>query len=94
VHQEKFQTAFDNQTEVAIKIFFLKEHEGHKTDDKDIGKNESAWEEYKTFMITGLPPRPRGQSIDVELRYEEGGVIAGKAWDQFGNKVDIKGQIS
>ena len=80
---------FDNQTEVEIKISYLKEKEGHKDDEPEL----SAWKEYKAFRMTGLSPKPAGQPIYVSLGYVAGGGIEGRAHDGEGNEVQISTKI-
>jgi len=90
VARQTFATVYDNQSAVDITVYFLKEREGYKDDETDF----SAWKEYKSYQMSGLPPRPKGEKVQVELRYQEGGVIDGEAWDDFGNKVAITGLTS
>jgi hypothetical protein len=66
----------------------LKEREGHKDDETDF----AAWEKYETFTISGLPPMLAGQPIKANLKYIEGGIIEGKAWDTTGKEVKITGK--
>lgn len=89
-YEETFSTTHDNQEQVELTLFFLKEHEGHKDDEKEL----TAWEKYKTFRMTGLPPKPKGQPIHVRLKYAEGGVIEGRAWDDSGQEIDIEGKTA
>ena len=83
-----YGTLDDDQTEVNITIYFLKEREGHKDDETDF----AAWEKYETFTISGLPPMLAGQPIKANLKYIEGGIIEGKAWDTTGKEVKITGK--
>jgi len=41
--------------------------------------------------MTGLPPLPKGEKVFAKLKYSEGGVIDGKAWDNSGKEIEIKG---
>jgi len=81
-----YRTVSDGQTDVAIALFFLKEHEGHT----DAETNPEAWQKYKTFVLT-VPPLPAGQKVCVRLKYTEGGVIDGKAWTDDSSEIEIKG---
>jgi molecular chaperone DnaK (HSP70) len=89
-YTETFVTAYDNQDQADITLRFLKEREGHTDDETDL----SAWDEYKKFHMTGLPPKPAGQPIHVRLKYSAGGVIEGRAWDENGHDVEIKGDTT
>jgi len=87
-YEGSYVNAFDNQEMIRIKLHFLKEHEGFEDDNTDL----SAWQEYKTFEMA-IPPMPAGRvRIQAQLKYEEGGVISGRAWDDHGNEVAISGE--
>lgn len=81
-----YRTVFDNQKQVDITLFFLKEREGH-TDEET---NLDAWQKYKTFALA-MPALPAGQKVYVRLKYAEGGVIDGKAWTDDSGEIEIKG---
>jgi molecular chaperone DnaK (HSP70) len=87
-HEEQFATVYANQEAVNLAISYLKH--GHNDDETDL----EAWQEYKTFNLTGLPPGPAGQAIHVRLRYQAGGMIEGMAWDQSGQEVKIEGKVA
>ena len=74
--------------EVEVRLYFLKCPHA----EADCQARSPSWEAYKTFNMT-LEPKPAEQAIHVRLRYRQGGVIDGMAWDRFGDMIDIGGML-
>ena len=86
VIKEKFTTAFDNQTEVDVKVF---QGERPKTQDNlSLGK----------FALDNISPKPRGvPKIEVTFSVDANGILSVKAKDENTNaekEIQITGQAS
>ena len=86
VIKEKFTTAFDNQTEVDVKVF---QGERPKTQDNlSLGK----------FVLDNISPKPRGvPKIEVTFSVDANGILSVKAKDENTNtekEIQITGQAS
>jgi molecular chaperone DnaK len=86
VIKEKFTTAFDNQTEVDVKVF---QGERPKTQDNlSLGK----------FQLDNISPKPRGvPKIEVTFSVDANGILSVKAKDENTNtekEIQITGQAS
>jgi len=68
--QGNFRTAFDNQTTVKIEVL-----EGEADALEDLTKLGEC-------LLTGLPPRPKGQAIEVVFNYNEDGMLEINAQDK------------
>lgn len=82
----EFATSEDNMTEIPVILY---QHRGEFQD-------QAAWEvdQCEPLMdvtIAGLPPgRPRGQPVKVALKYDQSGIIRGRAIDLItGKEVEI-----
>jgi len=85
-YSHTYSNPFENMTTATIKLYFLKR--GHLDTEEDL----SAWSEYKTFHMKGLPAVPADKwRLDVTLAYQQGGVIDGTAAES-GNKISITGE--
>jgi molecular chaperone DnaK (HSP70) len=82
----KYETTEDDQTLVNIFLYYL--IDGHDESETAL----KAWHEYKSFDLT-IPAKKKGQvKISVDLKYTADGTIEGRAFDDAGHVVPIKGE--
>ena len=86
-----YANAHDYQAEIKIVLYYLREREGHEDTETD----HTAWQKYKEFSMK-IPSVPKGQCrVCCEIKYVEGGVIDGRAWqeDDPSNETKIEGTV-
>lgn len=76
--KEEYKTVYDGQTSVVIKVYEKTESEASDF----IDRNETAFDLYGSFELTGIAPAPAGQTpIEVTFDYDKSRVLSVTAED-------------